>query len=326
MEWYQNLLEFASKEYDFDIKTFKTKQVSKFNDPEVEIFTFNKNGKEYIIDFEPGYFPQRRQTRAELDFIDYLSENNISVAAPLRTINGELVIPVQENGDDYNITVFEFASGHFWDKNDPNKWNDRIFFNWGKMMGDMHRLTKEYKSANKYNVPDIFKRNYTGWGSFFDCLKIYPAVYQITQDLLGEMADLPRDKDSYGLIHCDFHPHNFHIDGDKLTLFDFNDNVYAWFALDIGIAFYHGLDWSRKDDFGNDYTNAIIKNFLKGYLSANHLSEFWISKIPMFMKYRQIWFNAELLDENDKEWIYNIENDIIFADCEIKSLFLNFLN
>ena len=317
MEWYQNLLEFASKEYDFDINTFETKSVSKFNDPEVEIYTFNKNNRQYMIDFEPAWFPQRRQTRAELDFIDYLSKNNISVAAPLRTINGELTISAKNNGEDFNITAFEMASGQFWDKNDPNKWNDRIFFSWGKLMGNMHRLAKDYKPSDKYNIPDIFNRNYEGWGSFFDCLKLYPAVYKITQELLDEFITLPRNRESYGLIHNDLHPWNFHIDGDKLTLFDFNDNIYGWFALDIGIALYHGLDWSRKDDFGNDYTNTIVEKFLKGYLSANHLSDLWLSEIPLFMKYRQICFNVKPLNDN-KEWLYKIENDILFDGVDLK--------
>ena len=323
MEWYQNIIEFASKEYDFDINTFKTKTVSKFNDPEVGIYTFSKNGKEYIIDFCPAYYPQRRQTTAELDFIDYLAENNVSVAAPLKTTKGELCISMQLNSTVFNIIVFEFASGQFWNHNDPDKWNDRIFFNWGKLMGDMHRLTKDYKSTKNYNVPDIFNRDYEGWGAYFDCLEEYPEVYKITQGLFDEFMALPRDRDSYGLIHNDLHPWNFHIDindGDKLTLFDFNDNIYGWFAMDIGIAFYHGLDWSRKDDAGNDYTNAIIENFLKGYLSVNHLSGLQFSKIPAFMKYRQICFNLGNIIENYSEWKYKIENDILFDGVELKSI------
>lgn len=122
------------------------------------------------------------------------------------------------------------------------------------------------------------------------------------------------------MIHCDLHPYNFHIDGEKIIVFDFNHNIYGWFALDIGIALYHGLDWSRKDDYRNDYTNAIIKNFMEGYLSVNNLINFWISKIPLFMKYRQIWFNTELgnIQKNQKEWEYKIENDILFDGFEFK--------
>jgi Ser/Thr protein kinase RdoA (MazF antagonist) len=324
MEWYQDLLVLASKEYNFDIRAFKIESAFKWGNPPIEIFTFNKNGKKYIIDFEPGWLPQRRQTRAELDFICYLAENNISVARPLKTINNELIISTQNNGKDFNITVFEMESGQFWDKNDPDKWNNKIFFNWGKLMGDMHRLAKDYKRSNKYNIPDIFNRDYEGWGSAFDCLKVYSEIYKITKELLDEFITFPRDRDSYGLIHCDMHQNNFHIDGDKINLFDFGDNIYAWFALDIGIALFHALWWGRKNDKGNDFTHAIIDNFIKGYLSVNHLSDFWLSKIPMFVKYRQIscfvpwFFNPEDINDNQREWIHNIENDIVFDDIDLK--------
>ena len=137
---------------------------------------------------------------------------------------------------------------------------------------------------------------------------------------------LPKDKDSDGLIHNDMHPWNFYIDKDKINVFDFDDSLYGWFSLDIGIALYHGLWWGRKDDAGNDFTKSIIVNFLDGYLSANNLSEFWISKIPMFMRFRQIckfswFFNPGYIDEHQQERIQNIENGILFKNCEIDYLF-----
>jgi len=109
-------------------------------------------------------------------------------------------------------------------------------------------------------------------------------------------------------------------------VFDFDDSLYGWFALDIGIALYHGLWWGREDNAGNEFTNKIVENFLKGYLSSNHLSDFWVAKIPMFMKFRQIckfsWFyDSENADGHQRERLYNIENDILFAGCELKSLY-----
>ena len=45
MEWYQDLLELASKEYNFDIRAFKVESAFKWGNPPIEIFTFDKNGK-----------------------------------------------------------------------------------------------------------------------------------------------------------------------------------------------------------------------------------------------------------------------------------------
>lgn len=292
----KSLLEFASKNYHFDIDTLKY-----IGDPTKtnQTYTFTKDGKEYVLKFARRPIEQIRQTKAEMNWIYYLGEKNIGVSLPFKTNKNELVIATLENGEN--------------------------FINWGKLMGNMHRLTKDYTPASEYKAREIYNGLY--WGSFFDCLKTNPSLYKIAEGLQSEIMTLPKDKDSFGLIHCDMHQWNFYIDGDKINVFDFDDSLYGWFALDIGIALFHALWWGRKDDARNDYTNSIIENFLKGYLSANHLSDFWISKIPMFMRYRQIcsfipwFFNPENIDDNQKEWIYNIENDILFTDCEIKSLF-----
>ena len=147
----KNLLEFAAKNYGFDINTFNVEYVNKWGNPPREIYTFNKNGKKYIIHFADS-FPADEyifKTKAEMDFICYLFENNISVAFPLRANNGKFVISTQDDGVDYIITAIEMVNGFRWDKNDPDKWNEKVFFNWGKTMGDMHRVTKDYTRLQK---------------------------------------------------------------------------------------------------------------------------------------------------------------------------------
>ncbi|MGI5899847.1 MAG: phosphotransferase enzyme family protein [Christensenellales bacterium] len=194
-------------------------------------------------------------------------------------------------------------------------------FNWGRVMGDMHRAAKAYVPANKHDVlGDISGSHY--WGSFFDGLKIYPRVYEIARDLLGEIAALPRDRESFGVIHGDLHQGNFFADGDEVSIIDFGDSIYGWFALDIAISLCHALWWDRKGEAGYDYTNAIIENFIKGYVTANELSSFWISTIPLFMKYRHLCMDPVKngLGCDRGEWIYNIENDFLFSGFHLKSV------
>lgn len=65
-----------------------------------------------------------------------------------------------------------------------------------------------------------------------------------------------------------------YIGGDRVNVFDFDDCAYGWFALDIGVALTLGLWFGRLSDAGHDFTNEMIKYFLKGYLAANVLSDF----------------------------------------------------
>ena len=310
----KDLLEFAAVNYDFNPDTLRhiARNSGKTQN---QVYLFNKDGKDYIIKFEPPcdvYNNQVAETRALMDFSYYLAENNISVAKPLKAINGELVILDK----DYIITAFEKLNGETW-AFDPR--NDKLSFNWGKVMGGMHRVLKDYKPPNKYDAQkDIFECYH--WGSFFDRLKIYPEVYKISQELMSEIMLLPREKDSFGIIHADMHQGNIFIDGDKVSVFDFGDSMYGWFALDIAVSLCHALWWGRKDDEGNDYTSLIIENFIKGYLSANKLSAFWLSKIILFMKYRHLCMEPERngIGCNHDEWVCNIRNDILFEGVDLK--------
>lgn len=316
----ESLLTFAASKYGFDKSTLRF-----ISDSTNQIYTFQKNEKWYILRFSQHPPEQINQTKAEIDWLFYLAANKINVSLPLTAINNELVISAEDEENTYIISAYEALHGRFWDKNNPDLWNNKIFYNWGKVMGDIHRHTKKYTSV------DIeYKRSsFTGYNALFlDNLKDCPKVTEIAVSLINSIMNLPKDDDSYGLIHYDLHPWNFIINGEQINVFDFDDSLYGWFAMDIGIAIYHGLWWGRKNDAGYNFTNEIIKYFLRGYLSANSLSDFWISKIPIFMKYRQIcklsWFynpnNKD--DEHQKERIKNIENDILFTGCEIdKSIF-----
>ena len=311
-----NLLNFAEENYNFDKNTLHF-----ISESTNQIYMFKKDNRGYILRFSQRPVEHIHQIRAEMDWLYYLSKNNIGVSLPLKANNGEFAVSTQDGSENYLITSFEMVSGTFWDKNDPKKWNEKIFFNWGKVMGDMHRLTKDYMPANDNDIRDVFNGRF----SLADSVKSCPSVNKIIEKLIGEIMALPKDNDSYGLIHNDMHPWNFYIDGDKINVFDFDDSLYGWFALDIGIALYHGLWWGRKDDTENDFTNKIVENFIKGYLSANHLSDFWLAKIPMFMKFRQLcklsWFyDPDNIDEHTKERIANIENDVLFDGCSMESV------
>lgn len=310
----ESLLSYAAKHYGFDRDTLRF-----ISESTNQIYAFQKGDRRYILRFSDRPAEQIRQTKAEMDWLYYLAKQDISVSLPLPTDHNELVLSTVSEGESYIVSAFEALSGRFWNKNDPNLWNETVFYNWGKAMGDIHRLTKQYTPADGGDARSAF----TGRDALFlDKLRDCPAVHKIAGDLISEILALPKDGDSYGLIHYDLHPWNFIIDGEKINVFDFDDSLYGWFALDIGVALYHGLWWGRKNDAGHDFSNDMIQFFLRGYLSANPLSDFWLSTIPLFMKYRQLcklsWFyHSGHRDDDQEERIRNIQNGLLFTGFEL---------
>jgi len=140
------MLGYTSNQYGFDKGTLRF--VADGNYTAKQFYSFEKNDEPYILRCAKNPTNYISQTRAEMDWLCYLVEKGVSVSCPLKTVNGELAISTEENGETYIIAAYSKAEGRLFDVNDPNLWNEKVFYNWGKVVGDMHRVTKDYKPAN----------------------------------------------------------------------------------------------------------------------------------------------------------------------------------
>jgi Ser/Thr protein kinase RdoA (MazF antagonist) len=50
---------------------------------------------------------------------------------------------------------------------------------------------------------------------------------------LDALHDASRAPDAWGLVHADLRPGNLLVDGDDLTVIDFDDSGFSWFVLDL---------------------------------------------------------------------------------------------
>ena len=319
-----SLLEYASAQYDFDKGILRF--VAEGNYTAKQFYSFEKNHETYILRFAKNPVDDAGQAVSadiagqaiiEMDWLSFLADNGISVPRPLKTADGDYTISAWADGEAFIIAAYSKMKGRLFNVNDPGLWNEKIFYNWGRVMGDMHRVTKSYKPARgierRSSVNDIISDN----------VMLFPSVNKIAEELIDEITALPQDNDSFGMVHSDLGPTNFLIDGDTINVFDFEDCRYEWFAQDIGAALTFAIWFGRYNDAGYDFSNDIFKNFLAGYHSAYQLDDFWLSKIPLFLRLYQIagfaYANRAVdpSDDMQKEGIYNIENNILFTGCNI---------
>lgn len=261
----------------------------------------------------------------------YLVQNGVRASLPIRATDRQFTAAYQEEDKWLIATAFHMAPGRFFDKNDPHLWGSTVFRNWGETMGKMHMLSKSYRPKETVRRDEWRK-------SEIENPYLQQGQYNVLLDKLkkleNKMINLPRDNNSYGLIHNDFHPYNFLINENLITVFDFDDSIYGWFPLDIAIAATHAVWWGApKDDrqSKNEFAKKFLNDFLDGYTLYNHLDEYWIKQIPMFMDYRNIcsffwWLSSWDGDEskiNDfqRSAIENatklIGNGLPFDGCDI---------
>ena len=154
--------------------------------------------------------------------------------------------------------------------------------------------------------------------------------------LLKHIYTLPKDKNTYGLIHQDAHQNNFLMDcNGRLTLFDFDECAYSWFINDIAIVlFYISID-AEELGFSTAaaFTQEFMSHFLRGYRQAYTVDSKWFKEIPTFLKLRELELYAVVhrdfnIKNIDDPWIagfmhdrkLHIEKDLPFIEFNFESL------
>jgi Ser/Thr protein kinase RdoA (MazF antagonist) len=93
-----------------------------------------------------------------------------------------------------------------------------------------------------------------------------------------ELSEFGTAPDRFGLIHCDFLAENMLVDGDRITLLDFDDAGYGWHLFDIATALAMA---TLREDF-----DALRNALFAGYRRHRQLPEEHLTRLPLFLALR----------------------------------------
>lgn len=313
----------------FDIKKDTLNLIAGYEGCANLVYDCSRDGQPCIlrISFRPDRTAE--PIRAELHFVNYLAEHGASVSRPIPSQNGKLLETIQVRGMPLHIAAFVKGKGMRVPDNDYRYREDapieEYFQNWGRILGRMHALAKDYHPLNdQVKRPEWFTINKSRLSIETQISERLPVVSGRIQSLLEEIRSLPRDRNSYGLIHGDFNDGNFTVDytnGD-VTVFDFDDCGYFWFIYELASAWEGGIGriMFRGLDERKAFMDRYMEQVLEGYNRENTLSAEWLARLPLFVRLIQVeefLYFVQYIDDPDAEMqarlnykIKCIENDI----------------
>lgn len=241
----------------------------------------------------------RQEIESELFWVDSLrTQRIVSTAEPLDIQSGGKITAIPNGESERLVVGFEFLSG-----SEPAPENDlrQDFFTLGAITAKLH------DHAKSWPAPIGFKRkvwDYESmlgsqplWGDWRNAIGLDAkgmGILEQTVELLADQLDAyGKDKSRFGLIHADLRLANLLIDGEELSVIDFDDCGYSWLMYDFAAA----ISFMEEDRQIPD----LQKSWVAGYRSESFLSKEDEAAIPIFIMLRRILLTAWIASHSETE-------------------------
>lgn len=247
--------------------------------------------QKYILRLYRNDWRSREEIGFELDLLLHIRRHCDFVAAPIITISGSYLTSIAcPEGDRYAV-LFPFAEGSA----PGNKLTESQALLLGRVVANIHACSKDFRSDH---VRQGLTLSYLLDKSVDIILPMVSrqqgdALIEVRQKIHRQMPALSIQWPYVCACSGDVNATNFHVSGNQIMLFDFDQCGMGWRAFEIGKFYASVLQREEKE--------ILQKGFLSGYQSIAELSEDELASIPYFVCIAIIWvmaihgYNAHML-------------------------------
>lgn len=265
---------------------------------------------------------------AETEFVHWLAQNGAPVADVIPSVNGNLVERASDGNRKGFVSLFAWAKGILLSDNGYRYREgaplSEYFRNTGKTLGTIHRLSKIYRPAHRrISFSDKYNMDYLDRLIPDEYTELKQAVFR----RLEQYRQLPRDGESFGLVHFDFSDGNYHVDLDtgKLTAFDFDNCIYCWYMFDLAHLWTHGVGWYQHVQDPVKRMEGMAQYFsavLEGYRSETEVSDELLTQLPLFIDMTLIEYVVDAFECSARGESEELEEDYFrnMANCLIHDI------
>ena len=227
---------------------------------------------------------------SELAWIDALrAEGVVATPAPLTTLDGSRIVPFNQGGEERYVVGFSFMGGK-----EPDLSADLVsgFVELGTISARLHQHVRVWTPSTAFRrktwnyATTIGPAPHWGdWRAGLGLTKDGIALLERTGAVLRErLARYGEGPERFGLIHADLRLANLLVDGDRISVIDFDDCGFGWFGYDFAAA----VSFFEHDPIVADLQAAWID----GYRTVAPLAEADEAMLPTFVLLRRILLTA----------------------------------
>ncbi len=256
------------------------------------IYAYRKSGSKFILRITHSSVQKLEELQSEVDWLHFLQKNDANVSAPIESLNGNLIEVIKSEDTYFTVTVYTEAKGK---KIDRFNWNEPVFKEIGRVTGQLHRITKDYKPGSHviprsdFVEPEVAR--------VMSHKEVHDEQFTARMlKLVDTLSYLPRTREHYGLIHNDINRGNMFIHNGRICLFDTADCAYSWFVADIALTLLYVVQYFQNDPNGKltGHIRYFMDYYWEGYQSENKIADEDLKGIPLIMTLRSIFIYDHL--------------------------------
>jgi Ser/Thr protein kinase RdoA (MazF antagonist) len=235
---------------------------------------FARSGeRKYVLRFNHASERQPETILAELTFIEHLAGRGVRVSRPQPSLAGNLLESVPTGMGMFHAALFEFLPGEHLELSAMDATH---FERWGQALGEFHRASQGFQVDGR---PD--------WRTQLDLARrCVPerrtAFHREAQAVERKLSTLPVTQANSGLVHYDFELDNLAWSAGEVGIYDLDDCMVAWYALDISNALASELFEDRVERV--NLADERVQWFLRGYRSRRDIPDEELGWMPLLLR------------------------------------------
>lgn len=247
-----------------------------------------RDGLAYVLRLHRPWYHTIDELISERVWIRALADAGIAVQMPLRARDGQeyASVTIPGTGEKRYAGLARWTTGRVLAdvlrETTDAAIAERHFAQLGAVTAALHEQAAAWRPPPDFRRHALDAEGFMGdtphWGPFWDHQALSAAERQVMLDararLRAALDRLDRQPAVYSMIHADMHPGNVLVDGDRLTVIDFDDAAWGWHAYDIAVALVNHQDGPNLAAFERAY--------ISGYRSVRAISDKSLMLVPMF--------------------------------------------
>jgi Ser/Thr protein kinase RdoA (MazF antagonist) len=236
----------------------------------------------YILRVSHHHWRSKTEIDFELELLDFLHQQEIPVAFPLKTQAGNLSVEINAPEGKRYAALFIYAPGSV-ALGDLNPTQSRLL---GQTVAKLHQGAREFRSLAERQPLNLDYLLYWSLQQIAPFLQHRPQdldyLVKAITEIEEQLQSLPSQAPYWGICWGDPHSGNVHFTSEnQITLFDFDQCGYGWRVFDIAkfwqVALQTGL------------SRTVREAFVTGYQDCQKITEVEYSALKPLTQMAQIW-------------------------------------